>query len=163
MKKILIITILIVLIIGIVSSFTMLSDQDSTLSRLLQFKQERIEAIEDYTSSIIYTKDKTCLLDFETYEPICELCFTFTMPSGKQTTCINVPERNITIIEGNSTKEGNLTIPGVDTWEYDEQTKILDDEIVKEYVRNILHDSYPIEEFGFESSKIKDRQIEVSY
>lgn len=135
MKKTIIIGLISLLLISIVTGI-ILSNKEEALNYFMTYKLNREDNIEKLVSSIKYTSDKNCQIDYYSEKILCSACFSYSFDDEILEDCISLAEES-TIEE--------------------------DDEKVKEFVRNQIEQyHYTIEKIGYVERDMKDREIIVN-
>lgn len=112
------------------------SDKQEALNYFHDYKQDRESALADAVSSITYTSDEICKINYYTERIMCQVCFELDLLIANETKrlskCVNF-------------KEG-LTESGIDAR-------------IQESVQLLLQKHYPIEEVNYVAKHLKDKKI----
>ena len=136
-KKILIFGLIsLVLLAGV--SAVLFNTKDELLTYFRTYKTDRERDVANALSSIKYTTDKECVIDYDTEEIYCMVCF----------------EYDYTINEEIMTNDDCLTLN-------EDSTIAEDDAIIKTYVDANVRVYYPKEEIKYKKASMKDRVISI--
>jgi len=133
MKKTISILLIALIAISGAIAVTVYNSKESALTALRDYKVIKELELSKATASINYTSDVNCILNYETEQPRCYVCFQYNSDDEEQT-CINVAE--------------GLTIEEIDS-------------MVKGYVKNIISRSTDRERFEYVAETMKDRVISI--
>lgn len=105
MKKILLFIILSLFLIGIVSPAMVLSNREESINYLKAYKESRDLQLKEIFSSINFTTEKECIIDYSFELPICSICFDYILDKEIKSTCISLKENSTLEEDENELKE----------------------------------------------------------
>ena len=127
----------IILIIGILLVGTVIAvsfnSREELLDYFTSYKQQRESEINKLILTITYTSDKVCKIDYNSEKIYCEVCFSYVGDDDA--------EECMTVSEESSVNEIDV--------------------LVKEFVRNELRQTYPIEEMEYTKENMDNRKITI--
>lgn len=122
------------LAIATVTSIAMFSNKEDALADFRTKKHAREATINETVTTITYTTDKDCTINYETEEFKCKQCFEFVLNNETIDRCIYLPE------DGNATS---------------------DEASVKATVRNEIEERIPKERVSYTARSSKGKNVSL--
>lgn len=133
-KKTLIIGLIISLLLISISTAIMLKNKEELLAYFSEYKSKRESKINETITTINFTTDKVCYINYHTEKISCEVCFEYYINNESYHDCIGLQ---------NDTTESQ------------------DNERVKNYTNAIIKTLIPIEEIGYKERDMKGKVIKA--
>jgi hypothetical protein len=134
MKKLFVYLIIGIMVLGLVGAATFLSKSEA-LSYFTTYKAQREGTIKNAITTIVFTKDAECKIDYTSERITCDICYYFIYKGEERYNCIGINE--------------------------DDTEKMIYD-TVKSAVKMRIADIEPIEDVKFTTIKMKDKSTSLT-
>lgn len=164
-KKILSLIIGMVLLVTIVSAVALFSNREEMFNYFRTYKSGRETTIEELVSTIIYTTDKECKIDYSSERVFCNICFKYNVDMddlniSKDTKDLGLSKEEAELYGINLEENYIILQDCINLNEFSSEEE--DNQKVVEYVQRRLDSLIPAEEIGYKARDMKEIIITIT-